>query len=308
MSSPRYIIGAGLAGLIAAEAFPSALVVEQSPRSKVNPHRALLRFRSPDVGTFLRIPFRKVRVTKGVWTKANGSTDYASVPDINHYSIKTQQRLLPDRSITRLEPVDRWIAPPDLYAQLIERNAGRIAWEQTYLFLYGEVVVSTAPLWAAAGACGLIGGEGRENFRHSRIIVRRFRIPSAALHQTVYFPDPSLSVYRASITDDTMICEFVSEPGEEDYDAVCVAFGLEALWPFAGMIEESQHPFGKIAPCEDESLRRELIRSLTVNHNVYSLGRYATWRNILLDDVLRDIEVIKSLIAGDDYRRQLGNA
>jgi len=36
-------------------------------------------------------------------------------------------------------------------------------------------------------------------------------------------------------------------------------------------------------------------------YNVYSLGRYATWRNILLDDVYHDINVIKQLMDSDGY-------
>ena len=56
---------------------------------------------------------------------------------------------------------------------------------------------------------------------------------------------------------------------------------------------------------EDEQKRRMVISKLTSNYNVYSLGRFATWRNILLDDVLNDIYQIKKLIESDSYTKRL---
>ena len=43
------------------------------------------------------------------------------------------------------------------------------------------------------------------------------------------------------------------------------------------------------------------MHKMTVDHGVYSLGRFATWRNILLDDVVKDIDVIKSMMGQDKY-------
>jgi hypothetical protein len=45
---------------------------------------------------------------------------------------------------------------------------------------------------------------------------------------------------------------------------------------------------------------------LTHERNIYSLGRFATWRNILLDDVVDDIAAIKKLLKANsayDIRR-----
>jgi hypothetical protein len=45
---------------------------------------------------------------------------------------------------------------------------------------------------------------------------------------------------------------------------------------------------------------------LTHEHNVFSLGRFATWRNILLDDVVDDIVQVKRLLKSSsayDLRR-----
>ena len=62
---------------------------------------------------------------------------------------------------------------------------------------------------------------------------------------------------------------------------------------------------GKIVPLPDAARKRLLFR-LTHEHGIYSLGRFATWRNVLLDDVVNDIAVIKRLArSGDAYVARL---
>jgi hypothetical protein len=47
---------------------------------------------------------------------------------------------------------------------------------------------------------------------------------------------------------------------------------------------------------------------LTEEHNIYSLGRFATWRQLLLDDLVKDIGVIEKLIDGNHlYNNVLEN-
>jgi branched-subunit amino acid ABC-type transport system permease component len=62
--------------------------------------------------------------------------------------------------------------------------------------------------------------------------------------------------------------------------------------------------YGKIAPI-DEQFRRFVVEHLSQKHSIYSLGRFATWRNILLDDVLKDLQVIKKLMNADLYSRKI---
>jgi hypothetical protein len=69
-----------------------------------------------------------------------------------------------------------------------------------------------------------------------------------------------------------------------------------------GSVEQK---YGKISPVED-AVRKQLLFQLTHEHNIYSLGRFATWRNILLDDVVDDIGAIKKLLKANsayDVRR-----
>ena len=47
-------------------------------------------------------------------------------------------------------------------------------------------------------------------------------------------------------------------------------------------------------------VRKELIHRLSMEANVYSLGRFATWRNILLDDVVEDARRIQRMMDQQD--------
>ena len=68
-------------------------------------------------------------------------------------------------------------------------------------------------------------------------------------------------------------------------------------------ITSSTQEYGKIRPI-DERLRKEFIFQMTTQHNIYSVGRFATWRQILLDDVVDDIKVVEEFIRGkSDYAR-----
>jgi hypothetical protein len=53
----------------------------------------------------------------------------------------------------------------------------------------------------------------------------------------------------------------------------------------------------------NEEIRKEFIFKTTVQNNIYSLGRFATWRNLIMDDVYKDIQVIKKLMNQSNYDR-----
>ncbi len=131
----------------------------------------------------------------------------------------------------------------------------------------------------------------------------RWVVPGADVFQTVYFPEPHLSVYRASITGSTLIVESVGPLELEDVAAVEHAFGVRKdCWVNKEQVQQS---FGKIAPIDD-ALRKQLLFRLTHERGIFSLGRFATWRNILLDDVVDDIVQVKRLLKSSsayDLRR-----
>lgn len=295
-----HILGAGLSGMIALNAWPHARVFEKRPYSAEMAHKALLRFRSPAVGDALGIEFRKVRVHKGVW---NGHAFVQpSILEANRYSEKVIGRLA-DRSIWNLDPVDRWIAPDDMMAQLLERMGNRIEWGHDVQALAlerraGIPVVSTIPMNVLMQVLDYHHSlSAPVEFKRAEIKVARWKIPGADVFQTVYNTDPRTGLYRVSITGDTLIAEAI---GPVVWAQAFEPFGLAPAQ--CEMLGEVSQSYGKIAPI-DEGVRRSFMLAATQEHNVFSLGRFATWRNILLDDVLHDVAVIKRLMATDAYGR-----
>lgn len=298
-TNPTLIVGAGLAGLVAGYAFPGVPITEAGG-SELVPHRALLRFRSDAVSRLTGIPFRRVTVRKGIWS----SGDYRA-PNVrlaNLYSRKCLDRVVGDRSIWNVEAVERWIAPEDLIEQMTEAMRGRISWGEPFNFGGRRnddrgSIISTAPLAHALEALELHPTQ-RPGLVRAKIWVKRYRVDCADAHQTVYFPDHFLKTYRASLTGSLLILELSSEaaPGENwDKELALVAaamgLGLETLEP----LDEVVQRFGKIVPLPDEE-RRGWMARLTIEANIYSLGRFATWRNILLDDVVEDADVIRRML------------
>ncbi len=298
------IVGAGLAGLIAAHAWPTARIAERQAGPRAG-HRALLRFRSLAVSQLTGIEFRQVRVRKGIWL------DTAFVPPnirvANMYARKTLARLGPDRSIWNVDPVDRYVAPDSLYEQLVDAVGDRILWGSTIKTIGDPQfpAISTAPLPDTLKACGI---HTLTYFHRASISVERYRLRAGGgMYQTVYFPTERHSVYRASITDTTLIIEHAGpRAGEGPLEDVCRAMGLHSELDLEDTGEPlHEQKYGKIEPLADEGERRALITALTDRHNIYSLGRFATWRNILLDDIVHDCAVIKRLMRTDSYSRRL---
>lgn len=294
------IVGAGLAGLLAAHAWPAATILEASPQPRAG-HRALLRFRTDAVARLVGVEFRKVRVHKGIW--ADGAYHHPAIRWANLYAQKVlgAGQMKGDRSIWALEPVERFIAPDNLYDQLVEACADRIHWGCKAEFSnHSGPVVSTAPMPVTLKALGV---QHHVEFHRAAITVWRCRIPGADVFQTVYFPELCLNVYRASITGDLMIIEATNDLDGEDMRAIQRAFGVEL--PALSEMECVEQKYGKIAPVDDV-VRKQLLFKLTHDHGIFSLGRFATWRNILLDDVVDDIAAIKKLLRANsayDVRR-----
>lgn len=294
------IVGAGLAGLISAHAFPREPIVEIQPEPSAI-HKALLRFRTKDVGELTGIEFKPVTVHKGIFE--DGTFHAPNIRHANLYATKVLGRLM-DRSIWSLDSVVRYIAPPVFYEQLVDSVKDRIVWGTDWQEAQNDLppnipIISTAPMSAMLDTfCIDIG----ESFAKASIHVQRFEVDNCDLYQTVYFPTLKHSLYRASITGNVLICEFAGLPdGDWNLD-VHGAFGTDP-----GQLDPlgtADQKFGKIAPIDEEK-RRAAIVHLTEAHNIFSVGRFATWRNILLDDVVNDIAMVKQLINDSAYGRRL---
>lgn len=261
-------------------------------------HQALLRFRSDAVANVTGIEFRKVVVRKGIWY--NSEFRAPSIRLANSYSIKCLGKITPERSIWNLDAVERYIAPEDFYEQLIDATHKRITWSHNYwqdaARVQNEARISTAPLPITLSSLDI---SPPAEFLRMPITVQRFRVPRCEAFQTIYFPTVAHSVYRASITGSLLIIEHAdAHPYGEWRSDVTSAFGLpDAL---NTPLSEVKQTFGKIAPIPDPA-RKAVLFHLTREHNVYSLGRFACWRNTLLDDVVSDASVIKRLIASNSH-------
>jgi len=293
------IVGAGLAGLITAHAFPNEAIIEVQPEPE-SIHKALLRFRTPSVGEMTGIEFKPVNVRKGIWFHG---FEAPNIRNANLYSQKVLGRLA-DRSIWNLDPVTRYIAPMDFYERLIDSVKDRITWgtdwsAQDDPFDF-EPIISTAPLKVMLDHFNIDTGE---EFHRAPISVERYTVPNADVYQTIYFPTTQHSLYRASITGDLLICEFAGNPAGDWTSEMFAAFGLHRD-DKVELIDSGTQNYGKIAEI-DEKKRRAAIARLTMEHNIFSVGRFATWRNILLDDVVHDIAVVKRLMNATAYERRL---
>ncbi len=292
------IIGAGLSGLLAGCMNPGSTIYERASELPNN-HGAILRFRSNKIGQALGIPFKKVRVTKAIWY--NGQEVEPTPRMQNMYSHKCTGKYI-DRSISNIDPVDRWIAPEDFIQQLADRCEIVYDWDAQFNEI-PQPVISTIPMHKMLRLVNFSYPDDVV-FAMGPIWSRIHTVPDANIYQTIYFPtdDEFIGVYRASFTGDKLIIECVNSNGV-DLGIVLKAFGMpiDTKVYTDSIIEEK---YGKIVEI-DHNVRRSIMATLTHEHNVYSLGRYATWRNILLDDVFEDIIKIRDLMKLDSYSRRL---
>lgn len=298
------IIGSGMAGLIAANMLRrhNVTIWEKAP-SLSNNHSAVLRFRTRSVSDATGIPFSHEVVHKGLW-KEGRVVNEVTLEDMNRYSLMVTGGHLFNRSILSLEPAERWCAPRDFITQMARNlsinynvNCGFESQRS-----HTDKVISTVPM---VYMMDILGWRDRPMFRWLPVWTIKVTLdtPIIRVCQTLYQVEPR-SWYRATLHGQELTLEFMFEPVEE---AVMRNHGgiLEALGAF-GFRKEHQFKFkaqptlnkiamGKILPI-DEGVRKRFLLWLTEKHGIYSLGRFATWRNILLDDIVGDVKRIEAMI------------
>lgn len=317
------ILGAGLAGCIAGHMFPGSMILERGTADQVGSHKALLRFRSGVISRITGIPFRKVQVHKNVVYGEStwGASQFVPIDLQNMYSRKVTGGLS-SRSIWDLQPVERYVAPEDFHARMVKQLNIKFSWEAQHISRLGiyikdhsegwereenDAVISTLPLPVMLGLTHITRQlVDEKTFMRLPISVQRWKIKNCDLYQTIYFPDPNIDIYRASITGDTLIVEAMGPKFTnliEIGEIVLKAFDLtwDDLEPNG---EVNRQEYGKIVSLADDA-RHNILMELTQQYCIYSLGRFATWRNILLDDLPQDADRIRSLMAMSEYRRNL---
>lgn len=296
------IIGAGMAGLIAAHHFRrfKPVIIEAQPSMPHN-HTAVLRFRSPAIGHLTGVPFRRVRVDKAVFSGGKVHTS-PTLRDFNQYAQKVSGTIA-SRSIGNIDPCERWIAPDNFVDLMAKGLPATIQFGQEFDMGYvsdGCPIISTIPMHSLAAATASPNGLHCTCTPVHTITADLG--PDCDVYQTVYAPEPELGWYRASITGRKLIvegagCTPIFAGGLPD----CLAsvFGIQA-----NAIENVQHNIqrmGKICDVDDAQ-RKSFIVRMTHNFHIYSLGRFACWRHTMLDDLVGDLQVIDSIIThGSNY-------
>lgn len=299
------IIGAGLAGLIAGVLNPDAEIFE--PMEVGISHQALLRFRTPDIGEAVGIPFKKVTAYKGIWFK--NSDVNLSPKMISLYSQKVSGKIS-HRSICQLEPETRYVAPIDFQDTLRNICEERINYDYLLsdVLRYDGPILSTIPMGVLSELLDLeyILGEELEIIKSVLpVYVTRYDIKDCEAYMTYYYPERNMNLYRASISGNTLIIECMEPMADSDLQIVMLSFGLFGAHLNLQLYNFEQNN-GKIKPI-DENKRKKFILQATLEHGVYSLGRFAIWKDILLDDVYKDIGRIKHFINLSKYDQLKGS-
>jgi len=305
------IVGAGMAGLLAGHMLRRYVprIIEAQPKLPNN-HAALLRFRSNAVAEATGIPFKRVIVRKAVKTTGGFLSNTVTLADANYYSQKVTGEIS-DRSIIDLAPVERYIAPEDFIAQVardLDIHYGETLekeWIEERDRAEDFPIVSTIPM---PRLMNLVGWEkGKFDWRSIWTITTYLTNPVMNVYQTIYYPNPHVPYYRASFTGYRLTVECIREPAENDLDQIVSGvindFGITmARWDEPGMKKQE---YGKLIH-GDEAARRAFIMAMTDRYNLWSLGRFATWRQLLLDDVVKDVRFIDSILTTrDSYTRRL---
>lgn len=302
------VAGAGMAGLLAANFLRDDLEkVFEVQRDIPNNHSAILRFRSSIVGDTLNIPFKKVTMLKAIASEGN------AVSDALNYSFKTNGEInLRSIATAKGEFVERYIAPQDFITQMAKPCREKISLGTPFIpgpasmrHELGKLTISTIPMPVMM-----------DIVNYPKHLRPKFRsIPGATItadiitpcdvHVSLYVPGPKFPFYRVSVTGAQLIIEYAFPFGDEgkttsqeqeDISAAVHLLGFDEKSMRLGNIKFSRSSYAKILSCDD-NLRKKFIIWLTDKHNIYSLGRFATWRpGLLLDDCINDLRQITTMI------------
>ena len=294
------ILGAGMSGCLAGLINPQATIYEAQENPPIN-HNAVLRFRDDSVSKLTGIPFKKVRVHKGIFVY--GKFRQPDIMFANLYSQKVLKKILP-RSIWNLEPCDRYIAPINFQEQLFDLVKHRVQLNHkvgSSAELTSTIILSTIPLPILLHNVLYLEENPDIEFNYQPIKTARYTIHDCDVHQTIYYPCDETDVYRATLTGNQLIVEYINDIDLSELDMAYIlgSFGIDPDLLGAQYSHHSQQ-FGKIAEIDD-SWRRQILYQLTHEYGIYSAGRFAIWKNILMDDVLQDLRVIKEMQAKDSY-------
>lgn len=290
-----------MAGLLAGCMVRDHMIYE-SQKSLPNNHNSVLRFRSLALSDVLSIPFKRVQMMKCLHPWRNAVADQISYSIKANGTARLRSAISADGSVN-----ERFIAPPDLVRQMAAM-CRPIRFGEEISFDDSDVpTISTIPMPKLMTA---LRWPNAPEFiwRSGRVL--RVTLDLTEAYCSVYDPDPSSPITRASITGNELIAELSGSASRDEVVArACKLLGIRrSMLPPPGVLYPDivEQPYAKILPIEEE-VRQRFIMWASEHHNVYSLGRFATWRpGLLMDDVVDDVRVIKGLINGaPPYRHKL---
>lgn len=321
------VIGAGMAGLLAANILRKRPVTVLERQSELpNNHHGVLRFRTSNVSRETSIDFRSVTVHKGI----DQSDPLVAAME---YSKKVTGRY-EMRSVIDTDSAMRWVAPTDFIRRMadgaeivygVDFFDGSAGWEieeAEELHSAGEMpaVISTIPMPALMDILGYDGP--RPDFNYQEGWSFEIEVANCDVFATRYYTSPNVPFYRTSITGNRITVEFTgprptSVPPEktesEDVTLITAWLGtvLDDFGIDRGDVFEVKAPkdakYAKIGNLSALDKRRanDFMFWASHNFNIYSLGRFATWRaGLLLDDVVNDVKAISRWIDDGNYARQ----
>lgn len=304
------IIGAGMAGLLAANILQNRgheVQVLEAQKELPNNHKALLRFRSTVVSDVTGIEFKKVQMIKATSMGMNPVANSLS------YAQKALGTYRSDRSITNdVIVADRYIAPEDFIQQLARRVKVKYgAKAKIPDFKSAGPIISTMPM--SSLMLDLRYQVTAPFFPSVEGWVINATIHKCDAYATLYVPGPIYAFHRVSITGNRLIVEINREPAEGEADGFAIQaahmMGInihdrqnQFIEGSVSMVSVAKQKYAKILPIDDRD-RKTFMAWATDNYNIYSLGRFATWRpGLLLDDIPKDVMLIEKWIKdGNNY-------
>ena len=323
--APTHILGAGWAGMIAAEFWPTAEIYEHDPcaATLTGTTGAFIRCRTPSAAMVLRAPSRPVTVHRAVATVTWDTHTDVQPLDAALYARKTAPAgALSTRSIHKCcaAPAGsdncRYLLLPDDLVAARQRADIRVRYGVTS----GDVaevlcgatpavpVVSTLPLDLTLRHLGADfrapPRPGRTTARGGFVLETELRACDVDFCWTVYVPSSNTEISRITITGGRAIVEFMPPEGGVEYGTDSIeAFAAHALFQLFNVMPEdivqwNWHRAHKIAATpEYVAWAHEVVYRLSVERGIYSLGRAATGRRgVTVDDLPQDCRVINKLL------------
>jgi len=308
------IIGAGLSGCLASNTLDKNkwdVEVYDSSDGSGGPlahHKAIMRLREKAIGDAFGLSLRKITVWKGIYFRGEFYDRY--MPNVNNLYSKKVLGYVGERSLGALGKVDRYTFPAGativpagkvFYSyKLIAVEPGRLIFQtpEGEKEVFYDFCISTIPLVVLAPLCGFACSP--EEIRARPIYLARcgLKIPSDVF-QTFYVPEEKYKIYRASVDGDRLIFEAVAPLGPEDVYAEITEL-TEELFGLGKEIDCDSFTFhkqdlGKII--ENREVSNAAVWWFTDKFKIYSLGRFALWRPLRMDQVFKDMRIITKMIS-----------